>query len=107
MRSEQDRSERYPGRSDQRDHARIRRRYQDELPRHAPYQPLARVGGSQGNRLLGFPVSHEARPIGPFRREYGGPATRLLVQLVWIYAATAERALPQPDELGDAAVAST
>jgi hypothetical protein len=91
-----ERSYRFPGRSDQRDHARIRRRCQDELPRHALHRTPAKLGGQQGSRLLGFPISNEARPIGPFMREYGVAAARVLVQLAWVYAA-AERSSHHPE----------
>jgi hypothetical protein len=87
---------RFPGRSDQRDHARIRRRSQDELPGRAHHFTPVGFGGQQNGRPFGFRMNHADRTPGAFMREQGVAARRLVVQLAWVYAAASDRASAQP-----------
>lgn len=91
-----DGNRRFPGRSDQRDHARIRRRSQYELPGRAHHFTPVGFGGQQSGRPFGFRMNHADRPPGAFMREQGVAARRLVVQLAWVYAAASERSSPQP-----------
>jgi hypothetical protein len=89
---------RFPGRSDQRDHARIRRRSQDELPGRAHHLPSVGLGGQQSGGSFGFRTDQATRPSGAFIREQGVAARRLVVQFAWLYAAPSARSSPQPEQ---------
>jgi hypothetical protein len=89
--NDQEPHRRFPGQSDLRDHARIRRRSQYELPGHSVHCTPLEPGVQHGDRLRENPSSHDDRPIVPCIWRYGVAATRLEVRLAWMYAAASER----------------